>query len=194
MELTNKAMNNIKILLVEDDIIVSEVIKENLVVLGYTVTAIADSGKQALREVALTRPDLVLMDICLKGKMDGIQASAKIWDEFKVPVIYLTANLDINTIQRAKNTAPFGYITKPFNERELQTTIEIALHRHKLEKKLKEREQWLATILSSLGDAVIATDDKSCVTLLNPVAEVLTGWKQKDAFGNNVTEIFNIVH
>ncbi|MBA2750537.1 MAG: diguanylate cyclase [Tatlockia sp.] len=187
-------MNNIKILVVEDEIIVAEDIKENLEELGYTITAIADSGKQALREVALTRPDLVLMDICLKGKMDGIQASAKIWDEFKVPVIYLTSDSDLNTIQRAKNTAPFGYITKPFHERGLHTTIEIALHRHKLEKQLKEREQWLETVLSSLSDAVIVTDDKSCVTLLNPVAEVLTGWKQKDVLGKNVTEIFNIVH
>ena len=140
-------MNNIKILIVEDEIIVAEDIKENLEELGYTITAIADSAKQALREIALTRPDLVLMDICLKGKMDGIQASAKIWDEFKVPVIYLTANSDISTIQRAKDTAPFGYITKPFNERELHTTIEIALQRHKLERQLKEREQWLETVL-----------------------------------------------
>ena len=194
MELINEAMNNVKILIVEDDIDVAEVIKENLLLLGYTVTAIADSGEQALKKVALTRPDLVLMDICLKGKMDGIQASAKIWDEFKVPVVYLTANSDINTIQQAKDTALFGYITKPFNERELHTTIEIALYRHKLEKQLKVREQWLATVLSSLGDAVIATDDKCCITLLNPVAEVLTGWKQKDAFGKNATEIFNIVH
>ncbi|WP_158260461.1 EAL domain-containing protein [Chlorogloea sp. CCALA 695] len=181
-------------MIVEDDIIVSEVIKENLLVLGYIVTAIADSGEQALREVTLIRPDLVLMDIFLKGKMDGIQASAKIWDEFEVPVIYLTANSDINKIQQAKNTAPFGYIIKPFDVRELYTTIEIALHRHKLENQLKAREQWLATVLSSLGDGVIATDDKSCITLLNPVAEVLTGWKQKDAFGKNATEIFNIVH
>jgi diguanylate cyclase (GGDEF)-like protein/PAS domain S-box-containing protein len=194
MNLINKAVNNIKILIVEDDISVSEVIKENLLLLGYLVTAIADSGKQALKEVALNRPDLVLMDICLKGKMDGIQASVKIWDKFKVPVIYLTANSDINTVPQAKDTALFGYITKPFNERELHSTIEIALHRHKLEKHLKEREQWLATILSSLGDAVIATDDKSCITFLNPVAELLTGWKQKDAFGKNATEIFNIFH
>ncbi len=186
-------MNNIKILIVEDEVIVAEVIKENLLMLGYTVTAIAASGKQALRELALTLPDLVLMDICLKGKMDGIQASAKIWDEFKVPVIYLTANSAINTIQQAKNTAPFGYITKPFDERELHITIEIALHRHKLEKQLKEREQWLETVLASLGDAVIAIDDKSCITLLNPVAEALTGWKQKDAFGRNAAEILHII-
>ena len=187
-------MNNIKILIVEDEIIVAEDIKEYLEEIGYTITAIADSGKQALREVTLTRPDLILMDIFIKGKMDGIQASAKIWDEFKVPVVYLTANSNLETIQRAKITAPFGYITKPFKEIELQTTIEIAVHRHKLEKQLKEREQWLETVLSSLGDAVIATDDQSCITLLNPVAETLTGWKQKDAFGKNAIEIFNIVH
>ncbi|WP_045056077.1 EAL domain-containing protein [Aliterella atlantica] len=187
-------MNTIKILIVEDEIIVAEDIKENLEELGYTITAIADSGEQAIRETEITKPDLVLMDVRLKGKMDGIQASEIIWDKFKVPIVYLTANSDISTIQRAKDTEPFGYITKPFRERELHAAIEIALHRNKLERKLKEREQWLETILTSLGDAVIATDNKSCITLLNPVAEALTGWKQADAFGKNAAEIFNIVH
>lgn len=187
-------MKDIKILIVEDEIIVGEDIKDNLEELGYIITAIADSGEQAIQEAAITHPDLVLMDIRLKGKMDGVQASETIWNNFKIPIVYLTANSDISTIQRAKNTKPFGYVTKPFRERELHAAIEIALHRHQLEKKLKEREQWLETILTSLGDAVIATDDKSCITLLNPVAEVLTGWKQADAFGKNATEVFNIVH
>lgn len=187
-------MNNIKILIVEDEIIVAEDIKDNLEELGYSITAIADSGEQAIKEAAVNQPNLVLMDVRLKGKMDGIQASEIIWDNLKIPVVYLTANSDISTIQRAKNTEPFGYITKPFRERELHAAIEIALHRHQLEKKLKENEQWLKTILTSLGDAVIVTDDKNCITLLNPVAEVLTGWKQADAFGRNAAEIFNIIH
>jgi len=187
-------MKDIKILIVEDEIIVAEDIKDSLEELGYIITAIADSGEQAIQEATITQPDLVLMDIRLKGKIDGIQASETIWNNFKIPIVYLTANSDISTIKRAKNTEPFGYVTKPFRERELHAAIEIALHRHQLEKKLKEREQWLETILTSLGDAVIVTDDKSCITLLNPAAEVLTGWKQADALGRNVTEIFNIFH
>lgn len=187
-------MNAIKILIVEDEIIVAEDIKDNLEELGYSITAIADSGEQAIESAAISQPDLVLMDVRLKGKMDGVQAAETIWSNFKIPIVYLTANSDITTIQRAKDTEPFGYVTKPFRERELHAAIEIALHRHQLERKLKEREQWLQTILTSLGDAVIATDDKSCITLLNPVAEVLTGWKQADAFGKNATEVFNIVH
>ncbi len=186
-------MNNTKILIVEDEIIVAEDIKENLEELGYTITAIADSGEQAIREAEFTQPDLVLMDIWLKGKMAGVEAAEKIWNNFKIPVIYLTAYSELNTIERAKTPAPFGYITKPFKERELHSVIEIALHRYKIEKKLKEREQWLETVLASLGDAVIAIDDKSCTTLLNPVAEALTGWKQKDAFGRNAAEILHII-
>lgn len=193
MKLETKVLSAIRILVVEDEIIVAEDIKDSLEDLGYTVTAIADSGKKAIEKAAETQPNLVLMDIRLKGNMDGIQAAEQIWNRFNIPVVYLTANSDPNTLQRAKATEPFGYITKPFKERELHTAVDIALHRHKLERKLKDREQWLDTILTSIGDAVIATDDKSCITLLNPAAEALTGWKQEDALGRNLTEVFNIV-
>lgn len=187
-------MHTYKILIVEDEIVVAEDIKAILEEFGYQVLAIADSGELAIQELANNLPDLVLMDIQLKGEMDGVETANVIWNTLKIPVLYLTANSDINTIERAKNTEPFGYITKPFRERELHTAIEIALHRYKLEQQLKAKEQWLQTVLSSLGDGVIATDDNSCITLLNPVAEALTGWKQKDAFGLQATEIFNIVH
>jgi diguanylate cyclase (GGDEF)-like protein/PAS domain S-box-containing protein len=187
-------MNAYKILIVEDEIIVAEDIKAILEEFSYEVLAIADSGELAMAEIINNPPDLVMMDIQLKGCMDGVQTAEIIWDKFRIPVVYLTANSDSKTIQRAKNAEPFGYITKPFREKELHTAIEIALHRYSLEKKLKAREQWLETVLSSLGDAVIATDDRSCITLLNPVAEALTGWKQEDAFGLKATEIFKIIH
>lgn len=187
-------MNAYKILIVEDEIIVAEDIKAILEEFNYEVIAIANSGEIAIKEVSNNPPDLIMMDIQLKGDIDGVQAAEIIWNKFRIPVVYLTANSDTKTIQRAKSSEPFGYITKPFREKELHTAIEIALHRYSLEKKLKAREQWLETVLSSLGDAVIATDAQSCVTLLNPVAEVLTGWKQEDAFGLKATEIFNIIN
>ena len=130
----------------------------------------------------------------LQARIDGVQAAQKIWKNHQIPIVYLTANSDLSTVERAKITEPFGYITKPFKEKDLHTAVEIALHRYQIEKKLKEREQWLNTILVSLGDAVIATDARNCVTLLNPVAEALTGWKQAEAFGRNATEVFRIAH
>ena len=117
------------------------------------------------------------MDIVLKGETNGIDAAGQIRSRLDIPVVYLTAYADEKTVERAKLTEPFGYIIKPFNDKELHTIIEMALYKHKIEKKLKEREEWLSTILESIGDAVIATDAKGCVTLMNPVAESLTGWK-----------------
>jgi diguanylate cyclase (GGDEF)-like protein/PAS domain S-box-containing protein len=191
--LTNLKNQAIKILIVEDEIIVAEDIKDILEEFGYIVIDIVNSGKKALTKLADTQPNLILMDIRIKGEIDGIQTAKLIWEKYQIPVVYLTANSDKNTLERAKQTAPFGYLTKPFKEKDLQTAIEIALHRHQLEKKLQEREQWLNTILNSLGDGVIATDEKNRITLLNPVAETLTGWQQTEAFGKNSPEVFHLV-
>lgn len=187
-------MKPIKILVVEDESIVAEDIKDSLEGLGYTVVAITDSGNEAIEKAAATQPNLVLMDIRLKGKMDGVQAAEHIWNRFNIPIVYLTAHSDESTLQRAKITGSFGYITKPFRERELHTAVELSLYRHQLETKLKDREQWLDTILTSIGDAVIATDEKNRITLLNPAAEALTGWKQAEAIGKNSTEVFHIIN
>lgn len=192
--LSERKGETIKILIVEDEIIVAEDIKDVLEEKGYIVVAIASSGEEAITQAAEKKPHLVLMDIRLRGKIDGVQAAEQIWNTHKIPILYLTANSDPNTIERAKTTEPFGYITKPFKEQELHTAVEIALNRYQIERKIQEREQWLHTILNSLGDAVIATDNQNCVTLLNPVAEALTGWKQSDAFGKNSTDIFQIIH
>ena len=117
------------------------------------------------------------MDIVLKGDMDGVEAAEQIRARFNIPIIYLTAYSDDKTLERAKITEPFGYIIKPFEEREFNSTIEIALYKHKMESKLRESEEWLATTLRSIGDAVISTDREGFVTFINPAAEVLTGWK-----------------
>jgi PAS domain S-box-containing protein len=183
-----------KILVVEDEIIVAKDIKNRLEKFGYTVTAIAISGELAIKRIGENTPDLVLMDIRLKGQMDGVETAEKIRDNFNIPIIYLTANADESTLERAKVTDPFGYILKPFKEKELKTTIEITLNKYQTEKKLKQSEQWLATVLKSIGDGVITSDALGRVTFMNPVAEQLTGWKQQDAFGKEAADIFNIVH
>jgi PAS domain S-box-containing protein len=180
------------ILIVEDESIVAKDIKHKLKKLGYTVLAVVSSGKDAV-EKAQENPDLVLMDIVLKGDTDGIKAAETIHTQFDIPVVYLTAHADDRTLQRAKITEPYGYILKPFEGRELYSAIEMALYKHKMEKRVRESEQWLSTILKSIGDAVIAIDTTKVVTFMNPVAEALTGWSQKEAAGKNLDDIFTIV-
>ena len=186
-------MDKAQILVVEDDNIVVMELEDTLQNLGYAVSAVASYGEEAIEKAAERRPDLVLMDIRLKGDVNGIDAAEEIRERFDIPVVYLTAYADEDTLQRAKITEPYGYIVKPFEERELRSAIEMALYKHKMERKLKESEWWLATTLSSIGDAVIATDDRGLVGFMNPVAEALTGWKQEDAWGKDLTEVFNII-
>ncbi|BAY76707.1 PAS/PAC sensor hybrid histidine kinase [Nostoc linckia NIES-25] len=187
-------MTNAKILVVEDEAIVAKDLQYRLKKFGYTVPAIASSGEEAINKAIETSPDLVLMDIRLKGNMDGIEAAQEISRELDIPIIYLTAYADDTTLQRAKITEPFGYLLKPFKEKELHTNIEITLVKHGLEKQLKANKKWLDALLKSISDGVIASDLQELVTFMNPVAENLTGWKQEEAFGRNSSEVFNIAN
>lgn len=184
---------NISILVVEDERIVAKDIKLSLQSLGYNVPAIAASGKEAIKKAVEFYPDIVLMDIQLEGEMDGVQAAEQIYNSLNIPVIYLTAHSDHNTLNRAKAIGPFGYILKPFEEQDLLVTIETALHRYQLEKKLKESERWWSTTLKSVGNAVIATDANGGIKFINPMAEALTGWKQVDALDKDVKEVFKVI-
>lgn len=187
-------MGRAKILIVEDENIVAFNIQHRLESLGYVVTAIINSGEAAIQSVAQNPPELVLMDIKLKGKVNGIEAAAKIRNRFQIPIVYLTAYRDNETIERAKLTEPYGYILKPFEARDLCTTIEVALYNHQMQQQRQERAQFLATTLNSMGDAVITTDCQGLVTFMNPVAEALTCWKQEEVLGNNLTEIFQTIN
>ncbi len=186
-------MTATKVLVVEDESIVALDIQSRLMKLGYLVPVIATSGLEAIDKATETQPDLVLMDIKLKGELDGIETVRQFQSKFDLPVVYLTAYADEATLQRAKITAPAGYLLKPFVERELQTTIEMALYRHKLEKQLKESQQWLDTTLHSIGEAVVATDAAGRVKFMNPTAEQLTGWPEQEALGQPLPEIFRVI-
>ena len=185
-------MKKTQILVVEDEKIIAESICDMLNSLGYRVSAYASSGKEAIKKAEKTQPDLVLMDIMLKGRMDGVETAEHIRNLFDIPVIYLTAYADEKTLQRAKITEPFGYMLKPFYEKELHSTIEMALYKNKIERKLKEREHWLSTVLKSIGDAVITTDKEGLITFMNFSAESLSGWRHEEATGKNFREIFDI--
>jgi len=186
-------MTDKRILIVEDERIVAEDLLRCLQNMGYIVTSVANSGEMAIKIVENDRPDLVLMDIVLNGKMDGIETAEQMHLRFNIPVIYLTAYADEKILERAKITEPFGYIIKPFNEMELRINIEIALCKYKMERKLMESERLLSATIKSIGEAVIATDTNGIITIMNPFAECLTCWKQEDALGKPLMTVFNII-
>ena len=183
-------VNNIMI--VEDEEIVAADIRMSVEKRGYSVCAMASSGKEAIEKAGLTRPDLILMDIVLKGSMTGIEAATQIKDLYKIPVIYLTAFGEDDIMQQAKMAEPYGYILKPFQDRELHIAIEIALYKKQAEARIQKVERWLANVLKSVGDAVITSDNEGRITFMNTVAEELTSWKQEEALGKKLTEILHM--
>jgi len=187
-------MSQISVLIVEDEVIVAENLSSKLEKLGYTVIGMAINGHEAVEMVLAHRPQLVLMDIKLQGELDGIATVEKIKKHLDIPVIYLTAHSDPNTLSRAKISKPYGYVLKPFDERDLATQIELALYKHEADRRVREQREWLRVTLTSIGDAVIATDEAGLITFINPVAESLTGWKQDEAIGQPVQEVFRIVN
>jgi PAS domain S-box-containing protein len=186
-------MTGARILVVEDEKIIARGIEKRLRVLGYEVVGLVPTGEEAVLKAADLRPDLVLMDINLGGRLDGVEAARLIRARTGSPVVFLTAFSDDATLQRAKLTEPHGYILKPFEDKDLQTAIEIGLYKHAIERRLKENEQWLAATLGSIGDGVIATNESGLVRFMNLLAEQLTGWTQAEALGRHVREVFTIV-
>jgi len=130
--------SKVKILIVEDQFLVANDIKDNLETLGYEISAIATSGEKAVKKAGEGKTDLVLMDIVLRGEMDGIEAAEIIRSRFDLPVIFLTAYRDPKIFERAKISEPFGYLIKPFEASELHSNVEIALYKHKIEIEKKE--------------------------------------------------------
>ena len=138
------------IFIVEDEAIVASDIKETLLGLGYEVPGIAKSGEIALEKIEKFRPDLVLMDIHLATQMDGVETAGKIHTLFGIPVIYLTAYADKALLDRAKLTEPYGYVIKPYDERELHSIIEMALYKHRIEREIKKRDAILFAVSSAV--------------------------------------------
>ena len=178
-----------RILVVEDERIVARDLADTLTGLGYGVVGSVASGEAAVQQACTLRPDVVLMDIHLAGVMDGIEAAALIRAAYNVPVVYLTAHGDDRTLRRAQDTEPQAYLMKPFRAADLRCAIEIALHKHAIDARLRDREQLLAITFRSIGDGVLATDARQRVTLLNRVAEKLTGWTHEQALGLRLEEI-----
>ncbi|MDZ7961502.1 MAG: response regulator [Aulosira sp. DedQUE10] len=178
--------NMVQVLVVEDEYILAINLQECLEALGYTVVDIVDSAIDAIEKANELRPNLILMDIRLRGEMDGIQAAEQIWRNLQIPIIYLTGHSDKSTVERATLTSPFGYILKPVREQELYVAIQTALERY-------EREQFLSTVLRGMGEGVIVADSQLQVKYLNQVAETLTGWRLEEAKNQLLTEVFQLI-
>ena len=184
----------VKIVIVEDESIVAMELEQRLIDSGYQIVGVTDNGETAIRLTSEMKPDLVLMDINIKGEIDGIETASRIRKKMDVPIIYLTAFSDKATLEKAKLTSPYGFLLKPIEERDLHISIEISLAKFKMEKQLKENEKSLSITLQSIGDAVIATDKNGLITRMNTAAERLCGWTFKEAQGIESTLVFDIIN
>jgi PAS domain S-box-containing protein len=193
-------------MIVEDEGLIANDIAGQLQKCGYEPAAICSSGEEAIAAVAAGRLDLVLMDIRLKGELDGIEAARRIRAEFHLPVIFLTSHADADTLSRAKMAEPFGYLIKPFRALSLSGAIEMALYKHHTERIAAEREAWLTTVLQSTAEPTIVTDAGGAIQFLNTRAEELLGrafadiagtpWDQvtviQDASGTRVDDLLSL--
>lgn len=182
-----------KIMIVEDEPVVAMDLQRSLTKLGYLVTGVADTGPKAVYLTEATSPDLVLMDVQLRGAMDGIATAGEIQRRWEIPVIYTTAHAEDDTLERAKATGPFGFLVKPFRARELYATVTMALEQRRLSQEVLEGRAWLKTILASIRDGVIATDATGKVKFMNPAAEQLTGWRFSEAAGRPTEEVYQLL-
>jgi PAS domain S-box-containing protein len=181
------------VLIVEVNTAVAHELKNHLEGFGYKVVGTAYTASEAIQMIEQVKPDIILMSVRLKGTQDGIKAGSLIQKRHDLPIVYLIDQSSQATIRRAGTTGPFGYIFRPFEDKQIFATIETALIRHRLEKKLQQSKQWLNTTLTSLGDGVIATDEHGFIRFINPAAVRLTGWRHEEAAEKPLYEIFSLV-
>ncbi len=181
-------MTETSVLIVEDETGIAMDLEAQLQHLGYRVAGIASSGEEALTLTESLMPDVVLMNIRLRGSMDGIEVAKSI-GRLRVPFLYVTSHTDEETLQKARLTEPLGFLVKPFSARDLHGAIQVALYRSSAERRVREHENWLRTTLRSIGDAVVATSPEGHIKFMNPVAEQLTGWSEIAALGERIENV-----
>jgi len=167
------------LIIVEDERIEAEAMQVCLNSRGYDIVASVATGEEAVEQVERRMPDLVLMDIMLDGKLDGIQAAEQIISKFKIPIVYITAFTDDSTLERVKKTAPHGFIIKPFEENELIGVIETALFKHQIEKKLEESEEKFRTFFENVPEYCYMVSPEGLILDVNKAALKALGYKKK---------------
>lgn len=180
-------MTQKKILIVEDEAIIAKNIERGLKNLGYGISAIVRSGEKAIEQAATPTPDLVLMDIQLDGAMNGIEAAKEIQRRHGIPVIYLTAFADEATLQQAKDAQPFGYLVKPFEIKELHSTIEMALYRHEMEHKLRESEERYRSFVQNFQGIAFRATLELVPTFFHGAVEQITGYTEQEFIAGQPT-------
>lgn len=160
-------MSNERILVVEDSVVTSTIIRATLEKIGYTVAGVVDNGPDSITAAADLKPDLILMDIILKGTMTGIEAAREIREKLDIPVIFLTAQSDDSTIDTAVTADAFGYLIKPPDDLTLKTTIQITLYKHALDEKLQVRERTITVLLNAVPDALALADNRKKIVAVN---------------------------
>jgi two-component system, NarL family, sensor histidine kinase UhpB len=179
-------MNKSRILVVEDEGLVAEDIRKHLEDLGYSVSSIASTGPEALKRVEKEKPDLVVMDIVLQDGQNGIKIARRIRARFDIPIVFMTAYSNEEIVNEAKDTEPYGYLLKPIDSKELSPTIEIALYKHASERKLKERQDRLASFLDPATDAFCLLDSSFKILEVNKTGMDNWGFKKEDILGKSL--------
>jgi len=183
-----------RIVVVEDDDLLADEIEQTLTVLGYEVMGRAATSDECLTVVQRVAPDLVLMDVKIRGERDGIDTALRLKQLVDVPVVYLTGFSDDQTLRRAKQTAAHGYLVKPFRTAELKSAVEIALFKHQMEGELRRREHWFSAMLRAIGDGVVAVDPQEIITFANPAAKELIGAQGQDLVGIKFGDVYQLLH
>ncbi len=182
-----------RIMVVEDEVLVAMAIQSCLKNLGHQVAASAVSGEEAVRKAIALDPDLVLMDIRLKGRIDGIEAASRINQALHIPIVYLTAHSDDETLVRAQATEPYSFILKPFDEKTLKAVIQMTLYRSVMQSKVRRGRDHLDRLLNSIGEAVLETDVKGEITFCNQAAASLLSFDRNKAQGQILGQVLQLL-
>lgn len=185
-------MSGGRILIVEDDHIIGMDLDRIVSEFGYEVTGIATSGQEALMMTEQQEPDLALMDIRLGSGLDGMAVAEQLRAKWSIPVIFVTAHANLETVRQTSALGAFGHLTKPIRPEELRAAISIALHQHHDFYELLQSNVWLSSLLGSITESVLAVDQNGKVIYLNPQAESITGWFAGDALGKPVDEVLRL--
>lgn len=180
-----------RILLIEDESVIALDMRRSLEILDYDVIGIATNGDAAIWMAADMRPDLVLMDIRLQGKISGIEAANTIQKKYAIPVVFVTAHSDEQTLRNARAIEPYGIVMKPIRSIDMYTSIETALQRFGLESRIRESEEKYRLLVEEIRDVIYSIDENGIITYLSPAVESITGYAPDELIGSSYTRLFH---